>query len=328
VTTLASATTFSDNSVYAQVGLKVGPPKIARLAERMGIRTPVSRNCAMTLGGLREGVTPLDMAHAYETFATNGLRVSGSLGPPGGPVGIREVCRLAPKSLTKCDDTVDVNDTRKTRVLPEGVARTATSILATVVQRGTAVRARLNEFAAGKTGTTENYGDAWFVGFTRRLTVAVWVGYPSKLKPMETEYRGKPVAGGTYPADIWRDFMVAASKLLQQREAAERERKGLPPKTDTTPAPLPPGTPTTPGSPEVPQGEPPAPSGGAERPEAAPQPATGGAPRQDGGSGGGGGGGGGGEAPEPTPTPTPEPAPQQQAPPDNGSGGAAAAPPA
>ena len=81
VTTLASATTFSDNSVYAQVARQVKPRNIAKLARRMGIRTPVSTNLAMSLGGLRRGVTPLDMAHAYETFATGGLLVYGTLSP-------------------------------------------------------------------------------------------------------------------------------------------------------------------------------------------------------------------------------------------------------
>ena len=65
-------------------------------------------------------------------------------------------------------------------------------------------------FVAGKTGTTENYGDAWFVGWTKELTVAVWVGYPDELRPMETEFNGEPVAGGTYPAAIWKSFMDKA----------------------------------------------------------------------------------------------------------------------
>ncbi|HWT94234.1 MAG TPA: transglycosylase domain-containing protein [Solirubrobacteraceae bacterium] len=191
-TTLANALTYSDNAVYAQVGLKVGLRKVANTAKRMGIRTPISRNCAMTLGGLREGVTPLDMAHAYQTFATGGLFVTGTLGPNRGPVGIREVCRM-----TSGDDCkkVDRNKKKVDRVLRGDVARETNEILASVVGRGTAVRARLDEFAAGKTGTTENYGDAWFVGYTKRMTVAVWVGYPDRFKPMETEYRGEPVAG-------------------------------------------------------------------------------------------------------------------------------------
>ena len=92
VSTLARATTFSDNSVFAQVGIKTGTKRIARQAERMGIRTPVSSNYAITLGGLKHGVTALDLAHAYETLATGGLLVTGSLGAgKRGPVGIRKV---------------------------------------------------------------------------------------------------------------------------------------------------------------------------------------------------------------------------------------------
>ena len=68
---------------------------------------------------------------------------------------------------------------------------------------------------AGKTGTTDNYGDAWFVGYTPQLAVAVWVGYPDKLQPMLTEFGGKPVAGGTLPAQIWKAFMTAADKQLK-----------------------------------------------------------------------------------------------------------------
>ena len=163
VTTLASATTFSDNAVYAQVGLKVGLKKIAQTARRMGIRTPISRNCAMTLGGLREGVTPLDMAHAYQTFATGGQFVTGSLGPPRGPVGIREVCRRIGD-----DDDASSTATRSasSACCPRASRRRRTRSSRRSSRSGTAVRARLDEFAAGKTGTTENYGDAWFVGYT------------------------------------------------------------------------------------------------------------------------------------------------------------------
>ena len=81
--TLTGATAFSDNSIYAEVGLKVGTHRIARLAHRMGITTPLSTNPAMTIGGLTVGVTPLDMAHAYETIAHGGQRVSGTLGEAG-----------------------------------------------------------------------------------------------------------------------------------------------------------------------------------------------------------------------------------------------------
>jgi membrane peptidoglycan carboxypeptidase len=90
-----------------------------------------------------------------------------------------------------------------------------TSILGRVVTSGTGKRAALvGRPAAGKTGTTDNYGDAWFIGYTPQLAVAVWVGYPDELKPMLTEFGGKPVAGGTLPALIWKSFMTRADKQL------------------------------------------------------------------------------------------------------------------
>jgi penicillin-binding protein 1A len=215
-TTLTDATAYSDNSVYAEVGIHVGTHKIARVAHLMGITTPVSTNPAMTIGGLKVGVTPLDMAHAYETIAHGGQRVSGSLaGAALAPVGIQEVDaggRTLPDGQHR-----DVNRVSASRVLPGSVASTETSMLETVLQYGTAHAAALGVFAAGKTGTTSNFGDAWFVGWDSKYTVAVWVGYPDKLVPMTTEFNGKPVFGGTYPALIWHDFMTAAMQVEQER---------------------------------------------------------------------------------------------------------------
>src|ERR671932_572919 len=117
------------------------------------------------------------MAHAFETFAAGGRRISGSLGPDHeGPVGIHAVRTFDGK------ETIEENHIRRDPVLPADLAVTATQIMATVVQSGTGRRAAYGPFAAGKTGTTENSGDAWFVGFSKRMTVAVWVGYPDKLK--------------------------------------------------------------------------------------------------------------------------------------------------
>jgi penicillin-binding protein 1A len=227
--TLARATTFSDNSVYAQVGIKVGTRRIASLAERMGIRTPVSTNYAMTLGGLRRGVTPLDIAHAYETFATGGLRISGTLGASRhGPVGIRRVALRDNREHLR-----GRNQIVRRRVMPKGVAQETTKILESVIKVGTAKVAQLGKVPAwGKTGTTENYGDAWFVGATDKLTVAVWVGYPNELRPMLTEYRGDAVAGGTFPAQIWHDFMLGALQIDKTRleRACAREEANLKPK--------------------------------------------------------------------------------------------------
>ena len=234
-TSLAAATTTSDNSVFAEVGIKVGTKRIARLSRRMGIRTPVSRNWAITLGGLKEGVTPLDMAHAYETFARGGKLVYGSMSPGElrkgqpvpGPVGIRSIGRREDGKIEPIrlpDGKPARNRIRTKRVLDEGVATTVQTLLQGVVKSGTGQRASLGVVpVAGKTGTTENYGDAWFVGFTRDYTVAVWVGYPNKLVPMETEFNGEPVAGGTFPAGIWKTFMQSVMKIDPPAELKEDE---------------------------------------------------------------------------------------------------------
>ncbi|HEX7217555.1 MAG TPA: transglycosylase domain-containing protein, partial [Methylomirabilota bacterium] len=156
--TLAGGLTYSDNAVFSAVGISVGTRKIASLAERMGIRTPVSSNYAMTLGGLKQGVTPLDMAHAYQTLIAHGNRVGGTLGATDdGPVGVISV--QGPHGMDQ------VNQKRLKRVLPASVADETVGIMTTVVSKGTGRRAALGpgQFAAGKTGTTENYGDAWFV---------------------------------------------------------------------------------------------------------------------------------------------------------------------
>lgn len=218
--TLTGATAYSDNSIFAEVGLKVGTHRIARLAHKIGITTPISTNPAMTIGGLHVGVTPLDMAHAYETIAHGGRRVSGTLAAHGAPVAIQEV---------QDGSHHDVNHVVSTPVLPPEVAATETEMLETVLQYGTAKVAALGEFAAGKTGTTSNYVDAWFVGWNHKYTVAVWVGYPEGAKPMTTDYDGGPVLGGTFPALIWHNFMISALQIEKAREqeaAARAAEKG------------------------------------------------------------------------------------------------------
>ncbi|HEY5342768.1 MAG TPA: transglycosylase domain-containing protein [Solirubrobacteraceae bacterium] len=214
--TLTGATAYSDNSIYAEVGLKVGTHKIARLAHEMGITTPLSTNPAMTIGGLTVGVTPLDMAHAYETIAHGGERVSGTLAKDDAPVGVQEVQAGSGQSLPD-GAKVDKNVVETKRVLPPEIAATETSVLETVLQYGTAKAAALGEFAAGKTGTTSNYGDAWFVGWNHKYTVAIWVGYPNGLVPMTTQFNGTPVLGGTFPALIWHDFMTSALQVEKER---------------------------------------------------------------------------------------------------------------
>jgi penicillin-binding protein 1A len=217
----------------------------------MGIRTPVSHNFAVALGGLRQGVTPLDMAHAYETFATGGRRVSGSLSPPGhgsvpaGPVGITRIENADDKAVKLPNGKKAVNKRDTTKVLGDGIAGQVGSILQTVVQTGSGTRAQIpGVVIAGKTGTTENYGDAWFVGWTKEYTVAVWVGYPDEFKPMKTEFQGEPVAGGTFPAGIWKTFMESLLKYdpLPKKDGGDGTGKDLEP----TPTPSGDGTGTAP----------------------------------------------------------------------------------
>ncbi len=225
---LANATAISDNSVFAQVGIDVGPHRIARMARRMGIRTPVSSNPAMILGGLREGVTPLDMAHAYETFATGGNRVyNPQLGAPDrGPTGIAEIhCYVV-----ACNGSRDITDNPTLqRILPPEIAQRVHDLLAGVVQNGTGTQAAISGVdVVGKTGTTTNYGDAWFVGWTPQMTTAVWVGFPTKLISMATAFNGGPVEGGTYPAIIWQSFMTQALQILaaEKSQSATKRSSG------------------------------------------------------------------------------------------------------
>ena len=280
VRTLRNATTFSDNSVYAQVGIKVGTRKVAELARRMGIRTPVSHNFAMTLGGLAEGVTPLDMAHAYETLARGGRFTYGTMSPGAvgrkhlqppmpGPVGIERIEKENGKLETLPNGEKAENEPLNWPVMKSAVAGEVASILSTVIGQGTATRAQIpGTFTAGKTGTTENYGDAWFVGWTQKVTVAVWVGYPDGLRPMQTEFQGQPVAGGTFPAAIWKTFMERALGYDEYRPDEPKE-----PEEPVAPSPAAPATqgtpaPTTPSP--APQDTAPTGEGGGTDPEPAP----------------------------------------------------------
>ena len=190
----------------------------------MGITTPLSTNPSMTIGGLTIGVTPLDMAHAYETIAHGGDRVTGTLVEDEAPVGIQEV-KAASQPLPD-GSRADKNRVRTHRILPAAVASTETSMLETVIQYGTGRAAAIGQFAAGKTGTTTNYGDAWFVGWDSKFTVAVWVGYPDKLIPMTTNFNNGPVLGGTFPALIWHDFMTSALQIELERSEHSSSKKG------------------------------------------------------------------------------------------------------
>jgi penicillin-binding protein 1A len=199
---LEDATVHSDNAVYAQLTQLVGPRNVVKMARRAGIKSRLDEYFAIGLGA--EAANPLEMARAFSTFAAGGLRADGSIfgDQPRAVIAVENAPAGEPQ-----------NRVLRRRVLEANKSAILNDILQQVVSRGTGRRASLPDHpAAGKTGTTENYGDAWFVGYTPHLAVAVWVGYPKELRPMLTEFDGESVAGGTFPAQIWKTFMQEALK--------------------------------------------------------------------------------------------------------------------
>jgi membrane peptidoglycan carboxypeptidase len=208
---LVKAISVSDNSVFAQLTKLVGPTNVARTAHRVGITSPLQGVFSIGLG--TQSVNPLEMARAYSTFANGGYRIDG------------KVFGNEPRAITTIDnaggDVVYANTPVKRRVLSADDANLLTQLLQGVVTSGTGTAAALpDEPVAGKTGTTENYGDAWFVGYTPQLVTAVWVGYPKGLRPMLSEFHGGPVAGGTFPAEIWKTFMESALRATHAQPAS------------------------------------------------------------------------------------------------------------
>ena len=194
VVDLVEGTVRSYNTLYAQLMQDVGPKEAVELARELGVASPLEDNPAAVLG--TNAVTPVDMASAFGSFATSGVHV-----PP-----------VLVTRITRSDGTVLFrHEHHEERVLASEVADTVTAILRQVVERGTATAARLDRPAAGKTGTTDDHGDAWFVGYTPELVTSVWVGFHEgstrKMEPPTTPIR---VTGGSYPARIWQQFMRAA----------------------------------------------------------------------------------------------------------------------
>lgn len=186
---IKSATIRSVNVVYAQMIMDVGPSRVAELAKSMGIQSPVDNNPAIALGGLRVGVTPLEMASAYGTLANNGAHV---------------LARSTTKITDANGNIVEEAKVEPGQVLDPKVTAKINSILEQVISSGTGRGASIGRPQAGKTGTAEDYADAWFVGYTPDLVTAVWVGYPQGRISMSG------MTGGSLPASIWREFMERA----------------------------------------------------------------------------------------------------------------------
>ncbi len=159
---LADATVDSVNTVYAQLVMDVGMQARRRPRDEDGRPVAPRRRCRRPRSG-SNGATVLDMASAYDTLAGDGMHTD--------PVFVTRV--------TTSDGTVLYRaPVRRTRALSETTARTITGVLQQVVTRGTGVNARIGRPVAGKTGTSDDWADAWFVGYTPELVTAVWVGFP------------------------------------------------------------------------------------------------------------------------------------------------------
>jgi len=208
-TTIRSATIRSDNSVFAQLTVDVGPENVAATARRMGVRTPLLAVPSLGLGSI--AISPLDLASGYATLAGRGVYSR--------PMAIRKVILPGDRE----DTSAGWGEPRRRRVMSEEEAYVITKILEENVLYGTGTRAAFGRPVAGKTGTTDDWTDAWFAGYTPDLTTVVWVGYPQGEIPMESVH-GISVSGGSFPAEIWRLFMeraIGESEPLDWVEPAE-----------------------------------------------------------------------------------------------------------
>ncbi|HXV05172.1 MAG TPA: transglycosylase domain-containing protein, partial [Solirubrobacterales bacterium] len=193
---LEQATVASDNTVFAQLDLDIGPQNVARTAHAMGIVTPLDGIPAEGIGGLRIGVSPLELADAYATLASGGVRHD--------PVAIRRV--VFPSGRVERPESAAPR-----RIVSRPVAYQVTRLLHDNIVGGTGTAAYTGcAGQAGKTGTTDRFTDAWFAGYQPNLATVVWVGYPQSNRIEMTSVHGIVVYGGTFPAQIWHSLYAGA----------------------------------------------------------------------------------------------------------------------
>ncbi len=201
---LQQATVASDNTVFAQLDLDVGPEAVATTAHAMGIASPLDGIPAEGIGGLRVGVSPLEMSSAYATLAAGGVRRD--------PVAVTKV--VFPDGHVERPDAE-----RPRRVLSRPVAWEVTRLLHDNIVEGTGTAAYTGcAGQAGKTGTTDEYTDAWFAGYQPNLATVVWVGYPESNDVSMSSVHGTIVFGGTFPADIWHSLYSGAGIPCEEFE--------------------------------------------------------------------------------------------------------------
>ena len=201
-TSIENGTLRSDNTVYARLTLDVGPENVAAMAHKLGVQTDLRTSDGAYVPSMGLGsrvVTPLDLASAYSTIAAGGIYSR--------PMAIRKV--VLPGG--KIDREAGWGVAQRKRVIPDWVAAEVTRILSENMTSGTGTAAYFGQLSAGKTGTTDNFADAWFCGFTPGLEATIWIGYPRGEIPMLSVH-GIAVSGPTFPAQIWRLFMEQAVK--------------------------------------------------------------------------------------------------------------------
>jgi penicillin-binding protein 1A len=205
---IKEATVASDNTVFAQLDLDVGPRDVAETAHSMGIVSPLDGIPAEGIGGLRVGVSPLEMADAYATLADGGVRHD--------PVAVRRV-------VFSGGHVEHPGRTRPRRVVSEAVAYEVTRLLHDNIVEGTGTAAYTGcAGQAGKTGTTDRFTDAWFAGFQPNLASVVWVGYPQSNAIEMTSVHGITVYGGTFPAEIWHSLYSGGEVPCEEFEKPKK----------------------------------------------------------------------------------------------------------
>ncbi|HEX6711042.1 MAG TPA: transglycosylase domain-containing protein [Rubrobacter sp.] len=209
--TLEKALADSDNTVFVQLALDLGLQKVVEMANKLGIDSEIDAYPSTAIGGLRVGVTPLEMASAYSTFANSGTHME--------PYLVKKVT----KDENGKEELLEEHRLVSEDVLSRDEAAVVTEALRAVITRGTAsyyhdLDAEIGRPAAGKTGTSNEFIDAWFIGFIPQLTTSVWVGYPNERRSMVNINGLEVVNGENYPLDIWSLYMQSAVQKYPVQE--------------------------------------------------------------------------------------------------------------
>lgn len=208
--TIEKAIAASDNTVFVQLALDLGLEGVVEMAHKMGIEADLSPYPAIAIGGLTTGVSPLEMSSAYSTLANGGKHME--------PYMIEKVVRVKEGGEKGLED----REPKGERALSKDEAAMVTRMLQGVVEEGTAsyyrdLEGEIGRSAiAGKTGTSENFSDAWFIGYTPNLATSVWVGYPGERKQMVNINGLEEINGENYPLDIWSLYMQEAVQQLPE----------------------------------------------------------------------------------------------------------------